>query len=41
MSPTQVTIEGIDMVLPGTVVGKALEPLVDGQKLIYIFVTLQ
>jgi hypothetical protein len=38
---TQVTIEGIDMVLPGTVVGKALEPLAEGQKLIYIFVTLQ
>jgi hypothetical protein len=37
----QVTIEGIDMALPGTVVGKALEPLAEGQKLIYIFVTLQ
>lgn len=37
----QVTIEGIPTALPGTVLGKALETLEAGEKLIYIFVTLQ
>jgi hypothetical protein len=31
----------VDAALPGTVLGKALEPLAAGQQLIYIFVTLQ
>ncbi|MBU0494303.1 MAG: hypothetical protein KKB13_20840 [Chloroflexi bacterium] len=37
----EVIIEGIRTTVPGTVFGKALEPLDKGQKLIYIFVTLQ
>ncbi len=36
-----VKIEGISTARPGTVLGKALEPLEAGEKLIYIFVTLQ
>ncbi len=36
-----VTIEGGKTAVPGTVFGKALEPLGEGQKLIYVFVTLQ
>jgi hypothetical protein len=37
----QVTIEGVRTAMPGTVLGKALEPLNAGQGLIYAFVTLQ
>jgi hypothetical protein len=37
----QVTVEGISTPIPGTVFGKALEALNGGQKLIYVFVTLQ
>lgn len=35
------TIQGVSTTVPGTVFGKALESLDTGQKLIYIFVTLQ
>jgi hypothetical protein len=38
---TTVTVEGVRTAAPGTVFGKALEPLGEGQKLIYVFVTLQ
>jgi hypothetical protein len=37
----QVSIEGVETAVPGTVLGKALEPLDQGDKLIYVFVTLQ
>jgi hypothetical protein len=37
----KVTIQGGSAAMPGTVFGKALEPLDIGQKLIYVFVTLQ
>jgi hypothetical protein len=37
----EVAIEGIKTTMPGTVLGKALEPLDKGQELIYVFVTLQ
>lgn len=37
----KVTIQGVSTTVPGTVFGKALEPLDSGQKLIYVFVTLQ
>ncbi|MCP4540333.1 MAG: hypothetical protein GY832_24610, partial [Chloroflexi bacterium] len=37
----QVSIEGVKTAMPGTIFGKALEPLETGQKLIYVFVTLQ
>ena len=37
----QVSIEGVQTAVPGTVFGKALEPLGEGDKLIYVFVTLQ
>jgi len=37
----QVSIDGIQTAVPGTVLGKALEPLDTGDKLIYVFVTLQ
>jgi hypothetical protein len=37
----EVEIEGASLALPGTVVGKALEPLAADQALIYVFVTLQ
>jgi hypothetical protein len=37
----QVSIEGVKTAVPGTVFGKALEPLAKGDKLIYVFVTLQ
>jgi hypothetical protein len=36
-----VSIEGVKTAVPGTVFGKALEPLDSGDKLIYVFVTLQ
>jgi hypothetical protein len=36
-----VTIGGVETVMPGTVLGKVLEPLDEGKALIYIFVTLQ
>ena len=36
-----VTIEGVRTVVPGTILGKALEPLDAGRKLIYVYVTLQ
>ncbi|MBN2007207.1 MAG: hypothetical protein JXA21_27905 [Anaerolineae bacterium] len=36
-----VSVEGVKMALPGSVFGKALEPLDAGQKLIYVYVTLQ
>ena len=37
----EISIDGINTPTPGTILGKALEPLEAGQKLIYIFVTLQ
>ena len=37
----EVAVEGQAMALPGTVFGKALEPLSAGQKQIYVYVTLQ
>jgi hypothetical protein len=37
----EVNIEGIKTTVPGTVFGKALEPLKAGQELIYVFVTLE
>jgi hypothetical protein len=37
----EVEIERVRIALPGTVVGKALEPLAADQALIYVFVTLQ
>ncbi len=37
----EVSIQGIKTTAPGTVFGKALEPLDAGQELIYVFVTLQ
>lgn len=36
-----VDLGGVGMAIPGTVLGKALEPLKDGQGLIHIYVTLQ
>jgi len=36
-----VELGGAEMAIPGTVLGKALEPLADGQGLIHIYVTLQ
>jgi hypothetical protein len=36
-----VSIEGVKTAVPGTVFAKALEPLDQGDKLIYVFVTLQ
>jgi hypothetical protein len=35
-----VTVSGMETALPGTVFGKALEPLRDAQELIYVYVTL-
>ncbi|MCB0135812.1 MAG: hypothetical protein KDD75_11960, partial [Caldilineaceae bacterium] len=37
----EVTASGVPSTLPGTVLGKALEPLADGEARIYIYVTLQ
>jgi hypothetical protein len=37
----RVSIEGVQTAVPGTVLGKALEPLDTDDKLIYVFVTLQ
>ena len=37
----QVSLEGVETARPGTVLGKALEPLETGDRLIYVFVTLQ
>jgi hypothetical protein len=36
----EVTVEGLRMAVPGTVFGKALEALEEGQGLVYVFVTL-
>ena len=36
-----VSLGGIEIAVPGTVLGKALEPLKEGQGLIHIYVTLQ
>jgi hypothetical protein len=38
---TQVTLNGIETAMPGTILGKVLEALEEGEELIYIFVTLQ
>jgi len=38
---TTVNLSGVKTALPGTVFGKALEPLDTGQELIYVYVTLQ
>ena len=38
---TTVTLDGVETALPGTIFGKALESLDDGEALIYVFVTLQ
>jgi hypothetical protein len=37
----EVSLQGITAALPGTILGKALEPLAESQGLIHIFVTLQ
>lgn len=37
----EVTLSGVQVTVPGTVLGKVLEPLAEGEALIYIFVTLQ
>jgi hypothetical protein len=37
----ETSIEGVTIAEPGTVFGKALEALDDGQKLLYVYVTLQ
>lgn len=37
----QVTLQGVTMAVPGTILGKALEPVTKGQDKIYVFVTLQ
>lgn len=37
----QITVDGRTLAIPGAVFAKALEPLADGQKLIYSYVTLQ
>ncbi|MCB9420597.1 MAG: hypothetical protein H6667_12390 [Ardenticatenaceae bacterium] len=37
----EVTLSGVEVAVPGTVLGKVLEPLAQGEALIYIFVTLQ
>jgi hypothetical protein len=37
----QLQVEGVTAALPGTVFGKALEPLDAGKGLVYVFVTLQ
>jgi hypothetical protein len=37
----EVTLGGVKTAMPGTVLGKALEPLNEGQAMIYVFVTLQ
>jgi hypothetical protein len=37
----QVSLEGVQTARPGTVLGKALEPLETGDQRIYVFVTLQ
>jgi hypothetical protein len=36
-----VSLEGVETARPGTVLGKALEPLETGDQRIYVFVTLQ
>lgn len=36
-----VELGGTEIAIPGTVLGKALEPLKEGQGLIHIYVTLQ
>jgi hypothetical protein len=38
---TEISFEGTSAPIPGTVLGKALEPLDEGAKSIYVFVTLQ
>ncbi|MBN1536509.1 MAG: hypothetical protein JW908_07240 [Anaerolineales bacterium] len=38
---SHITVNGISTTIPGTVFGKALEALDEGQDLIYVFVTLQ
>lgn len=37
----EITVDGTQLAAPGTVVGKALAPLATGQKLLYVYVTLQ
>ena len=37
----EVSLQGVNTALPGTVLGKALEPLDGEEGLIYVFVTLQ
>ena len=37
----QVSLDGVETAMPGTVLGKVLEPLAEGEALVYIFVTLQ
>jgi len=41
MRASPVTIEGITFYLPGTILGKALEPLEEGTGVILVLVTLQ
>lgn len=38
---TNVTLNGVEVAIPGTILGKALESLDEGEALIYVFVTLQ
>ena len=37
----KVTLGGVETAMPGTILGKVLEPLGEGAALIYIFVTIQ
>jgi hypothetical protein len=38
---TEVALGGVETAMPGTILGKVLEALDEGEALIYIFVTLQ
>lgn len=40
VAATNVSIEGVSIAVPGTVFAKALESLAEGQKMLYVFVTL-
>ena len=41
MKAEPVTIEGVEIYAPGTILGKALEPLEEGTGVILVLVTLQ
>ena len=38
---TMVNVNGLETAVPGTILGKALEPLAGAQEMIYVYVTLQ